>query len=473
MKLAGRLFGKAPAKAPDPHLTSLRASGARAAVVFVHGFQGGTEATWSCFTEQLLGDPDLADWDVFSLGFPSRLSLDLPVWEGDPGIVLCARSMATKLRSSTLSGYASVAVVAHSMGGLVAQRAVLDTGLLDGRLSHLMLFGTPSAGLVKAVMFSLLKLQLGDMAKDGEFVKRLREDWDARIGPHPSSFAFRTIAGESDAFVQSWSSLGPFAIELQEAVPGNHLEIVRPQSRSDPSYDLFRRVLRGGAAAHSVTETARLAVERGEFLRAIALLEPGFESLDAEAVVTLALALDSEGRDARALQVLEEWGGNHRHTDRRGALAGRLKRRWLLTRQRHDIERALDLYGSGVADAVAAGDSAQAFYHAINVAFLLIAATRDDEPVPPGALEAAATAEKHCQLAPPSPWRTATLGEAKLVLGDLEGAAGDYEAASAAAATVRDRNSMYSQATALAARVHGAAGRERIDRAFGIVPPDR
>ncbi|KTW17283.1 hypothetical protein NS258_02475 [Sphingomonas sanguinis] len=453
-------------------MTACRIGGGRAAVLFVHGFQGGVGTTWSCFIEKLLSDADLADWDVFSIGFPSRLSLDLPVWEGDPGIVLCARSMATKLRSSVLSGYASIAVVAHSMGGLVAQRAVLDTDLLDRRLSHLMLFGTPSAGLVKAGLLRLLKLQLNDMAKDGAFVTRLRADWDERF-TSPPSFAFRTVAGESDAFVPPWSSLDPFAPAHHEAVPGNHVEIVRPRSRSDPSYDLFKRVLRNNAAPHSATETARVAVERGEYRRAIELLEPRFHSLDANAVVTLALALDSEGENNRALQVLEDWSGDERHTDRKGALAGRLKRRWLLERQQEDFDRALELYRMSGAVAVAAGDYAQAFYHAINVAFLLIAATRGDEPVPREALEAAAIAAEHCLLAPESPWRTATLAEVKLILGDLEGAAIDYEAAASAATTVRDRNSMYSQATALAARIHGVAGRERVDRAFGIVSPDR
>ncbi len=470
MKFFDRLFGRGKATGPNSRLVACRADGGRAAIVFVHGFQGGVEGTWSCFTEQLLTDPDLADWDVYSLGFQSRLSLDLPIWEADPGILLCARSMATKLRSSSLERYDCVAVVAHSMGGLVAQRAVLDTELLDGRLSHLMLFGTPSDGLLKAGIGRLLKLQLRDMTRGGPFVTQLRSDWRTQVGQRPA-FAFRAIAGESDAFVPAWSSLDPFPVEYQEAVPGNHLEIVRPQSRADLSYDLFKRVLRGNAGPHSASETARLAVERKDFKRAIALLEPGFEGLDANAVVTLALALESDGRSARALEVLDAWNAGKLQTDPKGALAGRLKRRWLLERRQADFDRALTLYREGYDAAIAAGDRGQGFYHAINVAYLLVANTRDDHPVSQEARDAAAAAEAQCALALPSAWRRATEGEAKLVLGDLDGAVDDYRAASAAAATVRDRHSMYFQGTALAARIYGQAGREQIDQAFGILPP--
>jgi pimeloyl-ACP methyl ester carboxylesterase len=470
--LLRRLFGRDVVAPADPTLAVCRAHGSKAAIVFVHGFQGGVQDTWSCFTEQLLGDPDLADWDAYSLGFASRLSLDLPIWEADPGILLCARSMATKLRSSALAHYECVAIVAHSMGGLVAQRAVLDTDLLDGRLSHLMLFGTPSGGLTKAGLGRLLKLQLRDMASEAPFITRLRNDWQAQVGEGPT-FGFRTVAGESDAFVPASSSLEPFAVEHQEAVPGNHVEIVRPRSRSDPSYDLFKRVMRGDLAAHSASETARLAVERKDFKRAIGLLEPGFAQLDVNAVVTLALALESEGRSARALEILDVWGASRRETDPKGVLAGRLKRRWLLERQQSDLDRALTLYRDGLGAATAAGDHGQAHYHAINVAYLLVASARDDEAVPQAALDAAAEAAAQSALAPPSAWRTATQAEAKLILGDLNGAVLDYSSAAGEARTLRDRHSMYLQATALAARVHGKAGREQIDAAFGILPPSR
>ncbi|MDP3960223.1 MAG: hypothetical protein Q8Q26_09235 [Pseudorhodobacter sp.] len=457
---------------PDPRIQSLRSNGNRTALVFLHGFSGAAGETWTDFAGLFLNDPDFRDWDVFSIGYPSRLALDFPLWEADPGIQLCARSLATKLTSNTLAGYDCIALVAHSMGGLVAQRAVLDSVYFDRRLSHLLLFGTPSAGLAKAGLARLLKFQLRDMDRGGAFISQLRADWTKLFGDG-TPFLFLSVAGEIDAFVPSTSSLDPFPISQQAAIPGNHLEIVRPSTRDDLAYDILRRVLRGDAPPHAVTDTARLAVERREFQRAVDLLEPRVAELDDNAIVTLSLALESLGRSRAALDVIETWADGRDRLDPRGVLAGRLKRRWLLERRQADFDRALLLYTESRAAAIATGNFAQAYYQGINVAFLLLASTADHEPVPQAALDSARLALEHVELAPPDPWATATRGEALLLLGEFEDAIAAYRVASAAATSVRARNSMYIQAAAVTVRVYGADARDRLDGAFGIVSAER
>jgi pimeloyl-ACP methyl ester carboxylesterase len=466
------LFRQTSSPGPDPHIMGLRQNGSRTAIVFLHGFSGTAGGTWADFARVFLDDPDFSDWDVFSLGYPSRLSLDFPLWEADPGIRLCARSLATKLSASALARYDCIALVAHSMGGLVAQRAVLDSACFGGRLSHLVLFGTPSAGLVKAGLARLLKFQLRDMDHNGAFISQLRTDWMQQFGDK-IPFPFLSVAGEIDAFVPSTSSLDPFPINQQAAIPGNHLEIVRPSTREDLAYDILRRVLRGDAPPHAVTDTARLAVERREFQRAVDLLEPRVAELDDNAIVTLSLALESLGRSQAALDVIETWADGRDRLDPRGVLAGRLKRRWLLERRQADFDRALLLYTESRAAAMATRNFAQAYYQGINVAFLLLASTHDHDPVPQAALEAARLALEHVQLAPPNPWASATRGEALLLLGQLEDAIAAYRVASHAATSVRARNSMYVQAAAVTVRIYGRDARDRIDDAFGIVPPEQ
>ena len=455
-----------------PDILDLRNNGSRTAVIFLHGFSGTAGGTWAEFSRLFLDDPDFLDWDVFSIGYPSRLSLDLPLWEADPGIRLCARSLATKLTSSALSGYDCIALVAHSMGGLVAQRALLDSACFGGRLSHLILFGTPSGGLVKAGLARLLKFQLRDMESNGAFISQLRSDWTQQFR-HGSPFAFTAVAGEVDAFVPSTSSLDPFPISQQAAIPGNHVEIVRPASRNDLAYDILRRVLRGDAPPHAISDTARLAVERREFQRVVDLLEPRVAELDDNAIVTLSLALESLGRSQAALDAIETWAAGRDLLDPRGVLAGRLKRRWLLERRQVDFERALLLYTESRAAAIICENFAQAYYHGINVAFLLLASTADHDPVPQSALEAAHLALEHVGLAAPNPWATATHGEALLFLGQLEDAIAAYRIASRAATSLRDRNSMYVQAAVVTTRIYGINARQRIDEAFGIVSPEQ
>ncbi len=465
-------FRRGNSSGPDPNVVGLRNDGNRTALVFLHGFTGTAGGTWTDFAGLFLDDAAFSDWDVFSIGYPSRLSLDFPLWAADPGIRLCARSLSTKLTSSALAGYDCIALVAHSMGGLVAQRAALDSACFGGRMSHLVLFGTPSAGLLKVGLARLLKFQLRDMDRSGAFISELRADWTQQFG-NGTPFQFLSVAGEIDAFVPSASSLDPFPINQQAAIPGNHLEIVRPSKRDDLAYDVLRRVLRGDAPPHTFTDTARLAVERREFQRAVDLLEPRVAELDDNAIVTLSLALESLGRSQAALDVVETWADGRDRLDPRGVLAGRLKRRWLLERRQVDFDRALLLYTESRAAAMAIGNYAQAYYQGINVAFLLLAATAEHDPVPQAALDAARLALEHVELAPPNPWATATRGEALLLLNQFEDAITAYRAASSAATSVRARNSMYVQAAAVAVRIYGAAARNRIDDAFGIVLPQQ
>ena len=171
--------------------------------------------------------------------------------------------------------------------------------------------------------------------------------------------------------------------------------------------------------------------------------------------------------------MIETWADGRDRLDPRGVLAGRLKRRWLLERRQADFDREMQLYTESREAAMAKGNFAQAYYQGINVAFLLLASTADHDPVPQAALEAARLAFEHVELAPPNPWATATRGEALLLLGQLEEAIAEYRVASRAATSVRDRNSMYVQAAVVTVRIYGIDARDRIDDAFGIVPPEQ
>ena len=87
--------------------------------------------------------------------------------------------------------------------------------------------------------------------------------------------------------------------------------------------------------------------------------------------------------EPEALQVLEQhYRSGTSSTDALGVLAGRLKRRWLAERRAADLERARQLYSEGLARAEAEGDAAQAYYHAINIAFLDLMAAPATAGVP-------------------------------------------------------------------------------------------
>ena len=273
-------------------------------------------------------------------------------------------------------------------------------------------------------------------------MRDLRQRRNALFDDPP--FAFATVAGDTDDFVPGATSLDPFQRRFHHVVPGNHLGIVKQNSPSDLAVLMAISSIVGEGAPAGPWSSARMAIERGEFRKAARRLEPHADELDPHALVQLALALEELGRRNEALALLERHSDNH--TDAMGVLAGRLKRRWLLERRRQDATRARTLYADAYRQAATAGDHPQAFYLAINVAFMTIAM----DPAAPGASrdaqEWAERALVHTKSSPAELWRAATMGEARLILGNPEGALRDYRAAIALGPTPRQLSSMFQQA---------------------------
>ncbi len=70
------------------------------------------------------------------------------------------------------------------MGGLVVQKALVDYARLQKRVSHVLLYGTPSRGLKKSNGFlgRLFKRQTEDMGLNSSFVPALRKSWQENFG---------------------------------------------------------------------------------------------------------------------------------------------------------------------------------------------------------------------------------------------------------------------------------------------------
>ena len=450
----------------SPEVRSYRQDGKRSAIVFIHGFTGNASTTWDTFIHTLLGDNRLSEWDVYSIGYSSRFVIDLPIWKTDPQLDVCATGFRTKLTHPPLDKYGAVAVVAHSMGGLVVQRALLDDLSVREKVSHVVLFGTPSGGLKKAGFGRLLKKQMADMSEGGAFIHKLRDDWNSWFG-RGTTFAFKAVAGSEDGFVPAVSSLMVFEDRHREVVPGNHMDIVHPTTTCHPSYEVLFKALSGGGTVRSAAESARLAVETQRYQYAVSVLKPGASSLDSDATVTLSLALESLGRRDEAMKVAQDHVETGRATlDVIGVLAGRLKRRWGFFRTLEDYDRSLELYQSGLKNAVAVGNLEQAYYHGINVAFLMLMRGPKHESVCEEARAAAKVALEYATNAPETFWSLATIGEASLILDDMDGALAAYRRAKNVADTIRAQHSMFTQAFQVAGRMYGEVGFVAIQEIF-------
>jgi pimeloyl-ACP methyl ester carboxylesterase len=403
----------------DPSIQKIPGNGAeanRAAIVFVHGFTGNGLSTWANLSDRIAKHPSLTSWDCWTLTYGSTSWLpDISgIWTADADLSTLAAHLRTHVILGVLSPYRTLVLIAHSMGGLVVQKALVDDPAFAGRTSAVILFGTPSAGLVKARTIRFWKRQLADMGKSSPFVTKLRADWQERFGAN-APFTFLAVAGERDQFVPPESSIKPFPDDQQAVVAGDHVSMLSPR-KDDPEVPALVSGRIAGGAGSALGDPAARAIERGDFQRIVDQQYPKSKTLDRKALVRLAIALDALGRRSEAYQVLAE--RDDLDSDALGAMAGRLKRRWLLSRQKADAEASMGHYSKGHELATAANNLPQVYYHGINLAFLefvfqgdLPAARRRAQEVLTAcdAAEAAGVADE---------WVWPTRAEASLLCGD-------------------------------------------------------
>jgi tetratricopeptide (TPR) repeat protein len=250
-----------------------------------------------------------------------------------------------------------------------------------------------------------------------------------------------TVAGDRDEFVPRTSSIEPFPEPRRRVAYGNHVEIVKPSDTEHLGYKIALKALTGtGSVGGGVLDSARLAVESRHFQEAVDTLWPNRADLDDKSLVTLALALEAVGRQSDAIDMLMK--ADPRGTDPIGVLAGRLKRRWLVERKRSDAEQARNLYGQALERAETKKDAAQAYYHAINCAFMELAYGSDAT----ACRTYAQRALTHTAQATDDVWRRATEGEANLYLGNTAAAADAYRRALSLNPEPWQASSIYQQA---------------------------
>jgi pimeloyl-ACP methyl ester carboxylesterase len=388
----------------------------RIAIVFVHGFSGDLRATWGEIPALLESSGRLPGWDLYGFGYSSKKRFDLlGLWSADPALEQIAEKLTTTLELEA-KNY-RFAFIAHSMGGLVVQRALAMKPELRSSTTHMIMFGTPSGGLVKAQRASWFKQQARDMAAGGAFVTALREEWTSLKLDTTPPFHFLTVAGEMDQFVDPHSSLDPFPKAVQRVIPGNHLSMLDAESVAAPCLKIILESLTSDSAGSGVRSAASVAVDAGDFQAAIDRLWPGRDQLDDRGAVQLAIALDRKRRRDEAIELLRA----HKAlgTDVLGVLGGLLKRRWLLSSSAQDFDNAMELYRKGYETSIAKDppDHDQAFYHGINIAYLLLAGSVQDLPE---ARKIAQSVLDHCAKSsnPRQPyWRPASEGDALMILG--------------------------------------------------------
>src|SRR5690554_46427 len=418
-------------------------SDGNSAILFIHSFSGQAADTFGDIPNFLIDDSRMDGWDMFPLGYSENIVPEMGknVWASLSDIKRNADYLKTSIKHK-YGNYKRIAIIAHSLGGLVAQQAILGLEK-EGfdKISHLILFATPSGGLADKTIGKLNQGNLKDLSENGAYIQSLRRDWSQRFADgYP--FHFKTVAAIKDRFVPISSSLEPFPKEYRAVVDGDHFKMVGVTDKDNDTYNLIINVLTGNKFHSQFTSAEEINLVLGEYDVVLKKLLPKVETLDTKGLERLVFALEGADRGGEALEILQKNPLASNNSNLLGILGGRYKRRYLDSFSENDANAAFSYYEKGLAIAEAKGDNQQIYYLAINLAFLSVLHLEDHAAMAIYAQKALEATEKDPFN---SLWKLATMAEANLYLGNFEEARKHY-AAAAKMGGIREKISIYTNA---------------------------
>ena len=226
-------------------LVEFRRAGRGKGVLFVHTVSADPER-WRKYSCMMAQDVRLADWDMWSFGFPTQYAGNVP------SIQTLADLLYSRTQLPPLSDCKELVLIAHSMGGLVVQRALVDHGDLVSKVTHVFQFATPNWGLASEWLSSwnpFLSQQLLDMKVDSPFLRNLRAQWEAKFDQLLMIKMLDAVA-LTDQYHPD-PRLIPHAV--RRTLPGDHFSIIDADSPEHPSVTIVtQELLKADQEGHSL-----------------------------------------------------------------------------------------------------------------------------------------------------------------------------------------------------------------------------
>jgi hypothetical protein len=229
-KVVSPTIGLQPAFIPasDSRPTSL--------LLMIHGWNGDPTETWKQFPSLFRQDPRFRKTDILLVHYPTfivRRNLHIP------GLSKFVREQLQDYRARR--PYESMAILSHSMGGLIARKVMLldhiggaDTVLPLAQIS--IEIATPHAGVAAADIARALGIphEYGeDLAIDSPLLQDIQVDWRT-YSKHPVTVAFLS---PQDGVVSETSASA--ACDDCVSIPGfGHVELAKPLTANDHRYSL-------------------------------------------------------------------------------------------------------------------------------------------------------------------------------------------------------------------------------------------
>ncbi|MCW5519391.1 caspase family protein [Aureitalea sp. L0-47] len=412
-------------------------------VLFVHGFSGEASDTFGNIPEYLINDPSMDGWDLLPLGYSQNVQPEKGknVWASVEDISRISDYLQSAI-AHRFTQYHRIAIIGHSLGGLAVQQAILQLNEANrNRVSHVILFATPSNGITEKALQGLCNCNISELNEKGSFIQSLRKNWDSQFAEN-IPFKLKVVSATDDEFVQINSVFDNFPEETRVTIDGNHFSLVQPKSEKSDSFNLIVKTLSNSEFHLIYTNQENINNALGEYEAVVQKLLPQKESLKIKGLRNLIFALEGLDRREEVIDLLQNHPLANDNSDLLGIMGGRYKRMFLNSLSHEDGSRAIDYYSKGLEIAEEKGDHEQIYYLAINLAFLHLVAEEDKQEMRDYAMQAleAAKADPFDSL-----WKQATLAEANLYLGKFEEAKELYGSA-AKMAGIREKISIHTNA---------------------------
>ncbi|SFR34140.1 PGAP1-like protein [Robiginitalea myxolifaciens] len=443
-----------------PRLIFRESDDANNLILFLHGFTGEAGDTFGTLPDLLMKDPELEGWDMKPFGYSQFIQPEhgKHVWGGSTDIQRISDYLRTSMKYK-FDKYDRIALIGHGLGGLIAQRALLDLPEAQSKkISHLILMACPSGGIPEESIDSTWKEDFADIGAQSEFIQSLRSQWSEKFGAEPP-FRLTVAAAAADPFVTVEAALNPFENDVCNLLSANHFSIVKPADTEDEGYRLVRESLTRSEFFAQFGDPRERNLTLGNYEAVVKDLLPRANELDPHGLRQLIFGLEGLDRRDEALKILDSHPAAAESSDLMGIIGGRFKRDYLKKPNKQDGESAQVYYSLALEIAMDQDNKEQVYYHAINLAFLSLVIAENRNQMRAYAQQAKTAAEQ----SPDSLWKTATVAEADLYLGNTEAAREGYQQA-AHGAGIREKISIHLNAASAGARLLSGTAAKDFDQ---------
>ncbi len=413
------------------------------AIIFVHGFSGEAWKTFGKIPDFLAEDERMEGWDMFPFGFSENVDpkLGKEVFASISDIDRVSENLSAAIKYK-FGKYKRIAIIAHSLGGLVAQRSILNLNSVHrDRLSHVILFGTPSNGVTNNVFKKIWKNKIEDLIQDKPYIKKLRQDWSKEFNDN-YPFTFKTVFATRDDYVSKESALDPFKKEYWVNINGNHSSMVDVTSKDNDGYELVLNTLTDNPFFNKYTNSEEINIALGEYDEVVRKLRPALDYLNSDGLEKLIYAMECSGLREEAIEILETHKLAKKDGEMLYILGGLFKNEYLNNTNPEDGLASYNCFKKALRIAKKENDIEQIYLNAINLAFLNILLEKDKRDMKTYAKSALEYTNKDRSN---KVLKMATVGEANIYLNNLSEARKHYLSASKKA-NIREKISIHDQA---------------------------